>query len=70
MFSKKLLPQSQFTVADILVSLNRRNNAVLIILINLICANSFIKVYDLIPLSMNLQKSNVSFYFLEHVYLS
>ena len=66
--SKKLLPQSPLTVADVLMSLDPLNLMrisnfyVLSFLVNLICAGLFIKIYDLMTLSMNLKKPNVFFF--------
>ena len=66
--SKKLLPQSPLTVADVLMSLDPLNLMrisnfyVLSFLVNLICASLFIKIYDLMTLSMNLKKPNVFFF--------
>ena len=66
--SKKLLPQSPLTVADVLMSLDPLNLMrisnfyVLSFLVNLICASLFIKIYDLMTLSMNLKKLNVFFF--------
>ena len=66
--SKKLLPQSPLTVVDVLMSLDPLNLMrisnfyVLSFLVNLICASLFIKIYDLMTLSMNLKKPNVFFF--------